>query len=81
VGVGEWGSLDANTPAAVLQISHSTILVQMGGFTFLTDPIWSNRWAAPRSRPRWKWAAQLDNSLGLMRGREIHRSFRWPPDH
>lgn len=25
------------------QISHSTILVQMAGFTFLTDPIWSDR--------------------------------------
>ena len=29
-------------PPTVTWIGHSTLLVQMGGLTFLTDPIWSN---------------------------------------
>ena len=34
-------SYGKDTPPTITWIGHSTLLVQMGGITFLTDPIWS----------------------------------------
>ena len=51
---GAWlrANASGSVPAATW-IGHATLLVQMGGLTFLTDPTWSERasplaWAGPR---------------------------------